>query len=229
MKRGLEMERNTPIHNNKKLKRQLLAASETLHKNDPPYRRASNLDFLISLVVFVTLALAIRMFVFEPVLVSGDSMYPTLLDGERMFVEKLTYLAEPPQRGDIVICHYPFYDENCVKRVVGLPGETVSVHSGQIYIDGQPLDESQYWDGVIYADMNPQKVPEDHVFVVGDNRNYSTDSRERTVGPLPYTQILGKVHYVIWPVSHFRNVYTDVSPMEGVAYVPPNGLFLWSR
>ena len=94
------MERNTPIHhNNKKLKRQLLAASETLHKNDPPYRRASNLDFLISLVIFVTLALAIRMFVFEPVLVSGDSMYPTLLDGERMFVEKLTYLAEPPQRG----------------------------------------------------------------------------------------------------------------------------------
>ena len=63
----------------------------------------------------------------------------------------------------------------------------------------------------------------------GITGNYSTDSRERTVGPLPYTQILGKVHYVIWPVSHFRNVYTDVSPMEGVAYVPPNGLFLWSR
>ena len=64
------------------------------------------------------------------------SMYPTLLDGERTFVEKVTYLVSPPARGDIVICRYPYYEENCVKRVIGLPGETVSIQNGQVYIDG---------------------------------------------------------------------------------------------
>ena len=118
------------------LRNRMLSASEALHKNDVPFKRDSNREFFLWLAVFVAVALAIRLFIFEPVQVQGDSMYPTLLDGERTFVEKVTYLVSPPARGDIVICRYPYYEENCVKRVIGLPGETVSIQNGQVYIDG---------------------------------------------------------------------------------------------
>ena len=218
-----------PANVDPKLRSQMLALRDTMHKSDAPYRRASNIDFFLCLIFYVVLALAIRLFVFEPVLVSGDSMYPTLLDGERMFVEKLTYLVEPPQRGDIVICHYPYYDENCVKRVIGLPGETIEIAGGMVYIDGAPLEESAYWEGEIWQDMAPQLVPEDSVFVIGDNRNYSTDSRDRAVGPLTYGQIIGKVHFVIWPLEECRNVYTELSPQAGVPYTPPLQNFYWGQ
>lgn len=212
----------------RKLRSRMLSASEELHKQDAPFRRASNIDFFLCLVFYVALAFVIRLFVFEPVLVKGDSMYPTLLDGERMFVEKVTYLVERPQRGDVIICHYPFYHENCVKRVVALAGETIAIRGGQVYVDGQPLDESAYWDDGIWGDMEPQTVPPGHVFVMGDNRNYSTDSRDVTVGPLSYAQVIGKVHSVIWPVSEWRSVYTGVSPMAWVPYRVPAGPFLWA-
>ncbi len=218
-----------PANVDPKLRSQMLALRDTMHKSDAPYRRASNIDFFLCLIFYVVLALAIRLFVFEPVLVSGDSMYPTLLDGERMFVEKLTYLVEPPQRGDIVICHYPYYDENCVKRVIGLPGETIEIAGGMVYIDGAPLEEGAYWEGEIWKDMAPQLVPEDSVFVIGDNRNYSTDSRDRAVGPLTYGQIIGKVHFVIWPLEECRNVYTEPSSQAGVPYTPPLQNFYWGQ
>ncbi|NCB29913.1 MAG: signal peptidase I [Clostridia bacterium] len=203
-----------------KLRNRLLAASEELHKEDEAFKRASNLDFFLWLAVFVALALAVRMFVFEPVVVDGDSMYPTLLHREQMFVEKVSYLIKPPRRGDIIICRYPYYRENCVKRVVGLAGETVSVSDGVVYINGKALQESAYWSDVIWMDTEPITVPEKSVFVMGDNRNHSTDSRDATVGPIPYCQVIGKVHSVIWPLADIRSVYTGMSPMAGVPYEP---------
>lgn len=210
------------------LRGRMLAAGEELHKRDEAFKRASNIEFFLWLAVFVALALAIRMFIFEPVRVDGDSMYPTLLHGERMFVEKVSYLVSPPERGDIIICRYPYYRENCVKRVVGLPGETISVSRGMVYVNGQALDESAYWQGDIWADVGPVTVPENSVYVMGDNRNYSTDSRDPTVGPLHYAHVIGKVHSVLIPLGHLRSVYTGVSPQAGVEYTPPSP-FRWGN
>lgn len=216
-----------------RLRGAMVAAGEELHKRDEVFKRASNLDFFMWLAVFVAMALAIRLFVFEPVQVVGDSMYPTLLDGERMFVEKVVYLVDPPERGNVIICRYPAYTENCVKRVIGLPGDTVSISGGIVYVNGEPLDESAYWHGDsfgddIRVDVAPVTVPEKSVFVMGDNRNFSTDSRELSIGPIPYARIIGKVHGVMFPLGEVRSVYTGVSPMVSVPYTPPV-TFYWGQ
>lgn len=182
----------------------LKADAEQLHKNDAPYKRASNGDFIFYLITVILIALFIRTFVFEPVQVVGSSMYPTLLDGEGMFTEKLTYAFSEPQRGDIIICRYTGYEINCVKRIIGLPGDTVAIRGGEIYLNGELLDESAYWNDIILEDMEEVFVPERQLFVVGDNRNASDDSRSPYVGCVPYGQIKGKVQAVMLPFHRAR-------------------------
>jgi len=168
-----------------------------------------NVDFLFYIVVVVLAALTIRAFIAEPIRVDGDSMVPTLITDEDMLVEKVSFWVHEPERGEIVICYYPGYTDSCVKRVIGLPGETVSISEGQIYIDGVALDESEYWQGEILGDMDSVSVGAREVFVVGDNRNGSKDSRNPSVGCIPYGKIEGRVIGVIWPFSRFR-MFTQV-------------------
>ena len=188
----------------KKQRAALKAAAEKLHKNDAPYKRASNREFIIYLVTVVLIALCIRTFVFEPVQVVGSSMHPTLIDGEAMFTEKLTYVFSEPQRGDIIICRYSNMNVNCVKRIIGIPGDTVAITDGKIFLNGQPLDESDYWNDYIYVGTDEVTVPEKALFVVGDNRNASDDSRNPYVGFIPYGQVKGKVQAVMLPFSRAR-------------------------
>lgn len=188
----------------KKQRRSLKDAAEKLHKNDAPYKRASNGEFMIYLITVVLIALFIRTFIFEPVQVVGSSMHPTLVDGEGMFTEKLTYVFSEPQHGDIIICRYSNLDVNCVKRIIGMPGDTVAIIGGQIYLNGQLLDESAYWNDIIYGDMEEVTVPKKALFVVGDNRNGSDDSRNPYVGFVPYGQIKGKVQAVMLPFFRAR-------------------------
>lgn len=178
-------------------------AREELHKKDEPYRRAANSDFIIYLLTLMAVAIFIRTFIFEPVQCIGISMYPTLVGGEGMFTEKLTYTVSAPQRDDIIICRYPYHTEKCVKRVIAVPGDRISISDGAIYLNGERLDESAYWDGYIEdSDMPEVTVPERSLFVVGDNRNYSGDSRH--VGFIPYCQVKGKVRAVMTPFSQAR-------------------------
>lgn len=182
-----------------------LEAAEQLHKNDEGYQKAENTSFLLYVLLVVVFALSLRLFIFEPIRVDGSSMISTLLDGEQMFVEKVGYWFTEPKRGEIVIVFYPNHTVSCVKRVIGLPGETVSIMDGAVYIDGEPLDESAYWNDYIYGDMQPVTVPENSIFVMGDNRNDSNDSRNLlTVGPIPYYRIVGRASAVVWPFSAFR-------------------------
>lgn len=164
------------------------------------YRRC---DFLLYVLTVVVFALAVRAFLVEPIRVDGSSMTPTLVDGEHMLVEKLSFWTREPARGEIIICFYPGYTESCVKRVIGLPGETVSVKDGRVFIDGDPLDESYYWNDMIYGDTEPVLVGNRQVFVMGDNRNGSKDSRNPSVGCISSENIVGRVVAVIWPVSNF--------------------------
>lgn len=178
-------------------------AREELHKKDEPYRKAANSDFIIYLLTLMAVAIFIRTFIFEPVQCIGISMYPTLVGGEGMFTEKLTYTVSAPQRDDIIICRYPYHTEKCVKRVIAVPGDRISISDGAIYLNGEKLDESAYWDGYIEdSDMPEVTVPERSLFVVGDNRNHSGDSRH--VGFIPYCQVKGKVRAVITPFSQAR-------------------------
>lgn len=178
-------------------------AREELHKKDEPYRRAANSDFIIYLLTLMAVAIFIRTFIFEPVQCIGISMYPTLVGGEGMFTEKLTYTVSAPQRDDIIICRYPYHTEKCVKRVIAVPGDRISISDGAIYLNGEKLDENAYWDGYIENSEMPEvTVPERSLFVVGDNRNYSGDSRH--VGFIPYCQVKGKVRAVMTPFSHAR-------------------------
>lgn len=187
----------------KKELRKFRDAREELHKKDEPYRRAANSDFIIYLLTLMAVAICIRTFIFEPVQCIGISMYPTLVGGEGMFTEKLTYTVSAPQRDDIIICRYPYHTEKCVKRVIAVPGDRISISDGAIYLNGEKLDESAYWDGYIEDSEMPEvTVPERSLFVVGDNRNHSGDSRH--VGFIPYCQVKGKVRAVMTPFSQAR-------------------------
>ena len=189
-----------------KERNEFLKMQEAFHKKDDAFTKRANLDFFLYLVAVVLIALSIRLFIFEPVRVEGPSMEPTLWTNERLFVEKTGYWFARPQRGQVVICFYPDEKDTCVKRVIGLPGETVEVRWGVLYINGAPLDESAYWNDFIYNDMAPYTVPADSIFVVGDNRNVSKDSRAPSVGAIPYERVVGRAHFVMWPFNAWRSV-----------------------
>ena len=138
--------------------RYLRGRAEEQYENMRGSRAYRNVEFFIYILIVVLAALVIRSFIAEPIRVEGDSMIPTLYNTEDMLVEKVSYWFSDPLRGDIVICYYPGYTESCVKRVIGLPGETVSVVSGDLYINGEYLDESVYWNGEIIGDMDPVRL-----------------------------------------------------------------------
>lgn len=180
----------------------LFAAHAREYQADKLYKKEQNIDFMVFLFSLLLVLFSIIAFLCQPIMVSGDSMNPTLLSGERMLVEKVSYCLDLPKRGDILVCHFPGYRDNFVKRVVGLPGETVEVRDGLLYIDGMPLDESGYWRDVMWRDTEPYTVEEGAVFVMGDNRNHSEDSRVH--GAIDQKQIVGRSFFVFWPFTGFR-------------------------
>ncbi len=167
-------------------------------------RKREAVGWVISLVAAVVIALALRFFVFEFIRVDGESMEPTLKTDEYVFMEKVTYWFEEPEFGDIVICYYPHRTETFVKRVIGTPGDTIDIHDGTLYINNEP--DSTYFSGYLEHDLDPVVVPEDSVFVMGDNRNASMDSTNSSIGPLPYDMILGKALFVIWPFDKIQGL-----------------------
>ncbi len=145
----------------------------------------------------VLIALFINAFLAQATVVRGQSMEPTLHDNERVIVEKISYrLMGGPHRGDVVVLRLEGAHDMLIKRVVALPGETVAVQGGQVFVDGMPLTES--W-AVRQGgpDYPPTLVPEGHVFVMGDNRSHSNDSR--SFGPVPLKNIIGHAVFIYWP------------------------------
>lgn len=200
----------------KALRKRFLKASERLHRGQAGFSQTLNLGFLLVLAAVVIGALALRLYIAEPTLVDGESMQNYLMDGERVAVNKTAYWTHEPQRGDIVIVHYPDRNERFVKRVIAFGGETIEIRNGYVYIDGEQLDESAYagdWYGHITLPISTRgsmggvyTVPEGHVFVMGDNRNDSHDSRSAKVGAIPNEQVLGRVFAVIFPLGKARAV-----------------------
>jgi signal peptidase I len=147
----------------------------------------------------VLIALAIHLFLAQATRVEGYSMEPTLHGQERLVIEKLSFHFRPPERGDIVVLRVPNYGkEMLIKRVIGLPGDTIAVENGHVLINGEPLDET-YINGPPLGSYGPTTVPADSVFVMGDNRNNSNDSR--SFGPIPYDDIVGRAWVRYWPLQ----------------------------
>ncbi len=164
------------------------------------------MEWILVVVVAVAAALLIRTFVFEPVRVDGESMLNTLHNNEYMIVTKYDYLFSDPDRFDVVICHYPDRGStNFVKRVVGVPGDTVAVREGYLYVNGEKYEE-EYLDYRPNYEMPEQTIREGHYFVMGDNRSHSNDSHVSSVGQLTRDQIVGHVRLVAWPFSSFRTI-----------------------
>ncbi len=160
-------------------------------------KRNETRNWIISLVVALTIALLLRLFVFEFISVSGPSMQPTLYSNEYVFMEKVTYWFDKPAYGDVVICKFPSSTATYVKRVIGVAGDVLEVKDGTLYINGK--EDKTYFSGYIEDTLPPTVVPDNCVFVMGDNRNQSMDSRFDTVGPIKNNMVLGKALFVIWP------------------------------
>ena len=165
--------------------------------------RWNRLDFLLWLLTVICVALCIRGVIVEPVRVKGRSMETTLLEKDYMLVEKLSYTVSDMRRGDVIICYFPQNDEySCVKRIIGLPGETVRIENGIVYINGTALSEPYLTNPVNSFHDGEWVVEEDTVFVLGDNRRVSRDSS--SVGCIPMARVIGRVRCTLFPFGRSR-------------------------
>ena len=162
-------------------------------------------EWIMVFVVAAALAFVVRTFIFEPVRVDGSSMLNTLTDSEFMIATKFDYWLGDPERFDIVICNYPNTSDGMyrVKRVIGMPGETVQLLGGELYINGTHMEQNFDMHSIT-QNFGPFTVPEDHYFVLGDNRNNSKDSHSPMVGALPRNMVKGHVRAVVFPFGRFR-------------------------
>ncbi len=155
------------------------------------------------LLLFVVL---LRTFAVQPRLIVSESMAPTLVVGDRLIMDKLTYLFHPPRAGDIVVFESPpvlrrsaaLPPPHSIKRVIALPGQEVQVRDGQVLVDGQPLREPYISEPPDYT-WGPTRVPDDMLFVLGDNRSSSADSH--VWGFLPRSLVVGRAWLRFWPLG----------------------------
>jgi signal peptidase I len=183
----------------------------------PPAARAF-IDWVVVVGVALFVAIMVRTFLLAHFVVEGDSMLSTLHTGDRVFVNKLSYRLHDPNRGDVVVLHEltGASERDLIKRVIALEGEQIEIHDCQVYIDEDPNDGGvvpakrlvePYLDpaivaGTAWCEFAPTIIPDDHVFVMGDNRPGSSDSRQ--LGPIPVDDIVGRAFVVFWPRSDWK-------------------------
>jgi signal peptidase I len=160
------------------------------------------LEWVSSIAIALVIALVLRNFVFTLVKVDGTSMVPTLQNNERLVVVRIGY---KPQANDIVIFTPRNRTEPFIKRVIGMPGQTVEIdnRTGDVFVDGEKLNEPYINNKTTSPVTTVFEVPENHVFVMGDNRGNSHDSRAEDVGFVSYDSIMGKAVFRLWPFNSF--------------------------
>jgi len=181
-----------------------------------------SLEFIKTTLLVILVALVFRYFLIQPFIVVGQSMEPNFQDKEYLIIDKLSYKFRQPKRGEVIIFHPPQSPrESYIKRVIGLPGEKVEVKDGKVYINDKLLQESYILkdgkDSIIENNL-VAKLGENDFFVFGDNRNHSSDSRE--IGPIPKSNIQGKVAIILFPVSEIKIPKTPTySTVSGTGFM----------
>lgn len=168
-------------------------------------------DNFLTIAIGIILALFIRIFIAEPRYIPSESMFPTLTNGDRLVIEKVSYHFHQPHFQDIVVFKAPEqlqklgYDENqaLIKRIIGREGDTVAVENGKIYLNNVAIEENYILEQPYY-NLAPVKVPSGFLFVMGDNRNNSNDSH--IWGFLPENKIIGKAIFRFWPLERIGNL-----------------------
>lgn len=180
------------------------------------------LDIIETVVVALALFVVVYLFLFQPHQVKGNSMYPNFYDGEYILTDKISYRLGLPKRGDVIVFKAPKNEEvDYIKRIIGLPGDEVKVSTGLVYVNNKKLNEDYLptdyvtSSGSFLSEDALGKVPEGQYFVLGDNRNHSSDSREW--GFVKKDEIIGKAFFRYWPVNRIGTVqkvnYNDVSAL----------------
>ena len=165
----------------------------------------SAVEWVVIVVAALLAALLIKTFLLQAFYIPSDSMNPTLVQRDRVLVNKLSYHFHDVHRGDIVVFSRPPGEDDpnikdLIKRVIGLPGETIEGRDGQILINGRALKEPYTAKNSPLSDFTPRKVPPGRYFVMGDNRGNSKDSR--VFGPISKSLIVGRAFIRVWPLSH---------------------------
>lgn len=162
-------------------------------------------EWIKALLIAACLVFLIRYFIFAPFIVEGPSMEPNFHTGERLIVNKIVYAIRKPDRGEVVVFHAPA-GIDYIKRVIALPGETVKIQNNKVLVNGKEIDEGYIQEAIDQKAQNGEKynrdfpettVPEGSVFVMGDNRLNSSDSR--MIGPVTYDKIVGRADVIFWP------------------------------
>lgn len=172
------------------------------------------LEWIKAIAIALVLVILIRWLLFKPFIVDGPSMKPNFHTGERVIVNEILYDIRKPQRGEVVVFHVPSEGRDFIKRVIGVAGDTVKVEGDVVTVNGEPVNET-YIQGAIdeahnnnslynnknfpNEDFTDGTVPEGHVFVMGDNRSDSTDSR--MIGYVPLGDIVGRADLIFWPIK----------------------------
>lgn len=168
--------------------------------------------WLLYIVLIIALTWIVVTFVGQRTEVSGSSMETTLSDKDQLIVDKMTYRFRDPKRYDIVVFPYQYQDNTYyIKRIIGLPGETVQILSGMVYIDGMRLDEhygNEIMENPGIAE-EPLTLGEDEYFVLGDNRNNSSDSRASDVGLIHRKDLIGSAWIRVWPLSQIGVIHHE--------------------
>ncbi|MDO4281531.1 MAG: signal peptidase I [Peptococcaceae bacterium] len=163
-------------------------------------------DYILPVVIALAIVIVLRMFVLGMYYVPSGSMIPTLQINDKVVVTKLSYKMHEPERGDVVVFKYPPNEEqglpekDYVKRLIGLPGEKLEIKNNTVYINDMPVEEPYVNSNTNMPDYGPITIPEGEYFMMGDNRNDSSDSR--VWGFVPEEYLIGKAQLIYWPLAH---------------------------
>lgn len=190
--------------------------------------KSEAVEWIKAILIAAVLVFVIRWFLFAPFIVDGPSMQPNFHTGERLIVNKILYSFKAPQRGEVIVFLAP-EGKDYIKRVIGVPGDTVKVVGDDVFVNGEKIQERYIQSAVnaakkqgeiynnrdfkfVNGSLEAVKVPKDKLFVMGDNRPNSKDSRFEDVGFVPYEKIIGRADIMFWPLKEIKliNQYHEV-------------------